>query len=80
MNKKAKVIITFIISFCIAFLIVGYFSNIFTVKIHWITSVTAWMKAEYYFKVYSVNALIAALIAIIPAIGMLIAYKPKSNI
>lgn len=71
MNKKTKVIITFVLSFIIAFFIVGYIKNTMFVAIHWVEGVTIWDKfREYYIRTFSANIIPSFIIAIIFTIIM----------
>lgn len=69
MNKITKVIITFIISFIIAYFFVGYVINTMFVAIHWIEDVTILDKLrEYYIRTFSINIMPAFTIATISTI------------
>lgn len=69
MEKRIKVFITFIISFVIAYLIVGYIKNGMFVGIKWEESVTIWDKLkEYYVRTASTNIIITLIISIIPTL------------
>lgn len=66
MNKVEKVIITFIISFLISYIIFGYLKSNFAVAIHWVPEATMWDKLrEYYIRTFSFNILPATLMAIV---------------
>lgn len=66
MNKKTKVIITFILSLIISFFIVGYIKNTMFVAIDWVKGVTIWDKfREYYLRTFSANIIPSFVIAII---------------
>jgi hypothetical protein len=49
LNKKTKVIITFILSFIITFFIVGYVKYAMFVAIDWVEGVTIWNKLNWYY-------------------------------
>ncbi len=49
MIKAKKVIITFIISFIVSYLIVGYAANSMFVGIKWIENITIWDKLKWYY-------------------------------
>ena len=67
MRKILKVSITFIVSFIIAYLIVGYLKNTMFVRIHWVEDVTIYDKArEYYIRTASNNIMPSFIIAMIP--------------
>ena len=67
MNKKSKVIITFIVSFIMAFFIVGYVKNTILEDILWRVDATGWDKfREYYIRTFSANVIPALMIAVIP--------------
>lgn len=69
MSKSAKVIITFIVSFLIAYLIVGYVLNAMFVAIDWVEGATIWSKLrEYYVRNAGRNFIPALVIALIPAL------------
>jgi putative effector of murein hydrolase LrgA (UPF0299 family) len=66
MNKTLKVIITCIVSFIIAYLVVGYVKNGMLVGIRWVENVTIWDKLrEYYIRTASTNIIPTFIIAII---------------
>jgi hypothetical protein len=66
MIKAKKVIITFIISFIVSYLIVGYAVNSMFVGIKWIEDITIWGKLrEYYVRTASSNILPALILSII---------------
>ena len=79
MNKKSKVIITFIISLIIAFFLVGYVMNTMFVRIDWVEGVTIWQKfREYYIRTFFSNITPAFIIAIISTAIISLAYKKRS--
>lgn len=49
MIKAKKVIITFIISFIVSYLIVGYAANSMFVGIKWVENITIWDKLKWYY-------------------------------
>ena len=49
MNKKTKVLITFILSFVITFIIVVYIKNTVFARIDWVKDVTIWGKLHWYY-------------------------------
>jgi len=72
MHKKIKVIITFVLSFIIAFFIVGYIKNTMFVAIDWVKGVTIWDKfREYYIRTFSSNIIPSFVIAVIFTIIMI---------
>lgn len=68
-KKELKVIITFLISFIIAYLIVGYVKNGMFVGIKWDENATLLDKLrEYYVRTAFTNIIPTFIIAIIPTI------------
>lgn len=66
MSKRSKILITFVISFIIAFFIVGYVNNAMFVKIYWGEDATVWHKFyEYYIRTFSSNIILTLIISII---------------
>lgn len=77
MNKNKKIITTFIISFIIAFFVVGYAKSNIGVAICWVEDVTIWDKfEEYYIRTFSLNLIPAFIIA---SISSIIAYRINKN-
>lgn len=69
MNKKLKVILVFVVSFIVAYLIVGYYKNAVCTSIHWIEGVTIWGKLrEYYIRTFFENLPYALVLALIPTL------------
>ncbi|MNM50357.1 hypothetical protein [Clostridium intestinale] len=66
MIKAKKVIITFIISFIVSYLIVGYAANSMFVGIKWVENITIWGKLkEYYVRTASFNIVPTLILSII---------------
>lgn len=64
MNKTKKVVITFIISFIVSYLIVGYVKNGTAIK--WVEDITIWGKLRwYYILTASSNILPSVILSII---------------
>lgn len=62
--KTKKVIITFIVSFIVSYLIVGYVKNGMFVGIKWDEDITIWDKLrEYYIRTASTNILPSGILA-----------------
>jgi len=60
-------IITFVVSFVLAFFIVGYVWNTVFVSIHWVEDATIWDKfREYYVRTFFSNIIPAMIIAAVP--------------
>ncbi|GFZ32968.1 hypothetical protein CSC2_34940 [Clostridium zeae] len=56
MNKQVRIFLTFIITFLISYLIVGYIANNVFAQIHWDESATFLDKLkEYYIRTFSIN-------------------------
>lgn len=69
MNKKTRVLKTFIFSFIISYFVVGYIKNTMFVAIDWVEGVTIWSKfREYYIRTFSENIIPSFIIAIISTI------------
>jgi hypothetical protein len=67
MNKLLKTILTFLISFFVTYLIVGYIANNVFAHIRWSENATALDKLrEYYIRTFPVNFIPALILAIIP--------------
>ncbi|MBS5883548.1 hypothetical protein [Clostridium sp.] len=63
MSRKS-IIITFIISFIISYLFVGYVFNAMFVGIKWVEDITIWMKLrEYYIRPLFNNTILATLLS-----------------
>ena len=65
MNKKIRIIKTFIFSLIISYFIVGYIKNTMFVAIDWVEGATIWSKFRwYYIMTYSENILPSFIIAV----------------
>jgi len=79
MNKRTKAIIIFIISFIIAFFIVGYIKNTMFRAICWVAGVTNWDKfREYYIRTFLDNIIPSFILAIISTSILCFAGRNKS--
>ena len=77
LNKKTKILITFILSFVITYLIVGYYKNTMLVRIDWVKDVTIWNKLAWYYGYTFLSNLFPSLFLsiIITSIYYLVAKK-----
>lgn len=76
MSKIAKILITFIVSFVIAYLIVGYVNNGMFVRIHWVEDITIWRKMRWYYIInYPINVIPSLVIAGITTV--ILSYRLK---
>jgi hypothetical protein len=66
MFNSRKLNIIFIVSFIIAFFIVGYVRNTMFIAIDWVEGATIWSKfREYYIRTFFTNIIPAFIIAIV---------------
>lgn len=80
MDKKEKVIVTYVASLIILFFIIGYFRNVILASIDWVPGVTKWDKFKvYYIHDFWANFMIALLIAVFPAFYLHLVYKIKDQ-
>ncbi|MDD7794144.1 hypothetical protein [Clostridium sp. 'White wine YQ'] len=82
MKYSLKVIITFISSLIITYLIVGYVKSTVFAAIHWIEGVTIWDKLrEYYIRTFDQNIIPAIILAVLlTAFIMYVGRKRNRNL
>lgn len=80
MVRNKKVVITFIISLIIAYLIVGYLKSNVGVAIDWVKGVTLIQKLnEYYIRTFWDNIILSLVVAVIPTLIVMIISRKKEQ-